>query len=52
MPNIEALGLVVSDDKMFLCFPCISLCKTCDHQRMIENKLGRGPLVDASQGST
>ena len=28
MQNIKALGRVVSDKKIFLCFPYISLCKT------------------------
>ena len=30
IPNIKALGLVVSDKKIFSCFPIISLCNTCD----------------------
>ena len=30
--NIKALGLVVSDKKIFSCFPNISICKTCDPQ--------------------
>ena len=30
IPNINALGLVVLDKKRFLCFPYISLYKTCD----------------------
>ena len=28
--NIKALGLVVSEEKIFSCFPYISHCKTCD----------------------
>ena len=28
--NIKALGIVVSDKKMFSYFPYTSLCKTCD----------------------
>ena len=30
IPNIKALGPVVSDKKIFSCFPYISLYKTCD----------------------
>ena len=30
LPNIKALGLVVSDKKIFSCFLYISLYKTCD----------------------
>ena len=30
MPNIKALGLLVSDKKIFSLFPYISLCKTFD----------------------
>ena len=30
IPNIKALELVVSDKKIFSCFPYISLCKTYD----------------------
>ena len=30
MPNIKALGPVVSDKKIVSCFPYISLYKTCD----------------------
>ena len=30
IPNIKALCLVVSDKKIFSCFPYISLCKSCD----------------------
>ena len=30
MPNIKALGPVVSDKKIFSCFPYISLNKACD----------------------
>ena len=30
MPNIKALAFVVSDKKIFSCFPYISLYKTCD----------------------
>ena len=29
MPNIKALGIAVSDKKIFM-FPYISLCKTCE----------------------
>ena len=29
-PNTKALGLVVSDKKIFSCFHYRSLCKTCD----------------------
>ena len=31
MPRIKDLGLVISD-KMFSCFPDMTLCKTCDPQ--------------------
>ena len=37
MPNIKALGPVVSDKKIFSHFPFISLCKTID--------LGAGPYL-------
>ena len=30
MPYIKALGLMVSNKKIFSCFPYTSLCKTCD----------------------
>ena len=30
IPNIKALGLVVSDKKIFSCFPSLNLWKTCD----------------------
>ena len=30
IPNIKTLGIVVSDKKLFQCFPYTSLCKTCD----------------------
>ena len=30
MPNIKALGLKVSDKKIFHVFPYISLCKICE----------------------
>ena len=55
---MKALGLVVSDKKIFFMFSLIylSLCKTCDPQGMAifwpkgHNliKLGRGPLGDAT----
>ena len=56
IPNIKALGLVVSDKKIFSCFPYIRLCKTCDPpgwghfwlQEYYLNKLVRGPLGDAT----
>ena len=56
MPNIKALGLVVSDKKIFSCLPYISLYKTyvspggpiLGPRGIILNKLGRGPLGDAS----
>ena len=50
---MKALGLVVSDKKIFSCFPYISLCKTCDllgafwPQGDNLNKLGKGLLGDA-----
>ena len=52
----SALGLVVSDTKIYSCFPHLSLCKTCDPpgagpfwpQEHNLYKLGRGPLDDAS----
>ena len=37
MLNIEALGPVVLDKKIFSCFPYISLYKTCDP--------GAGPIL-------
>ena len=43
MPNIKALVLVVSDEKIFSCFLYISLSKTCDLPGHNLNKLGRGP---------
>ena len=54
--NIKALGLVVSDKKMFSCFPYISLCKTCNSQGWAHfwsqghnlNNFGRGQLGDAT----
>ena len=53
-PNMQALCLVVSD-KIFPCFPYISLCKTCDPcggailpKEHNLNKLGRGLIDDAS----
>ena len=54
-PYIKALGLVVSDKKIFSCFPYISLCKTYDprgmpflpHRHNL-NKLARCPLSDAT----
>ena len=52
IPNIKALGLMVSDKKISPCFPYIGLCKTCDPQTGPQgdnlNKLGRGPLGDAT----
>ena len=30
MPDIKALGLVVTDKKIFYISPYIGLCKTCD----------------------
>ena len=30
LPNIKALGPVVSDKKIFSHFPYMNLCKTCD----------------------
>ena len=45
---MKALDFVVSDKNIFLCFPCISQCKTCDpragpnlvdvHQMMLEHQ--------------
>ena len=32
LDNITALGLMVSDKKIFHVFPYTSLCKTCDPQ--------------------
>ena len=32
IPNIKALGLVISDKKIFSHFPYICLCKTCDYR--------------------
>ena len=54
--QISRLVLVVTDKKIFSCFPYISLCKTCDPQDEpifrphghYLNKLGRGPLDAAS----
>ena len=50
-----ALGLVVSDKKIFSHFPYISQCRTCDPRAepflakgYNLNKLGRGPLGDAT----
>ena len=55
IPNIKALGIVVSDKKIFSCFPYGGLCKTCDPWgRAILpnghnlNKLGYGPLDGAT----
>ena len=48
IPNINPQGLVVSEKKIFLCFPYISLCKICDCQGHNLNKLGKGPLGDAA----
>ena len=53
---IKALGLVVSEKKMFSCFPYIAAyVKHVTsgwgyfwHQRHNLNKLGRGPLDDAT----
>ena len=53
---IKALSLMVSDKKIFPCFPYISLCKICDTlerghywpQGYNLNKLGRGLLGDAT----
>ena len=54
IPNMKALDLVVSDKKVFSCFPYISLFKTFDpgagpfwSEGHNLNKLGRGPLGDA-----
>ena len=55
IPNIKALGPVVTDKKIFSIFSYISLCKICDPlgwgnfwpQGHNLNKLGRGPLDDA-----
>ena len=30
IPNIEAIGLMVSDKKIFHVFQNVSLCKTCE----------------------
>ena len=50
-----AQGLVVSDKKIFSCFPYIDLFKTCNPeagpflaQAVKLNKLGRGPPGDAT----
>ena len=58
MLNIKALSPVISDKKIFLHLPYISLCKTCDprggfifgprSQDYNLKKLGRGPLGDAT----
>ena len=57
IPIINSQGLLVSDKKIFSCFPYISLCKTFDPgtgpfrapgQGYNLNKLGRGPLGDAT----
>ena len=55
IPNIKALGLMVSDKKIFSCFSYIRLCKTCDPGAGPFlapgdnlNRLGRGPLGDAT----
>ena len=56
IPNIEALGIMVSDKKIFSCFLYISLCKICDPLRLGHfwpqghnlNKLARGRLGDAT----
>ena len=50
---IKALGLVVSNKIFFILFPNSSQCKTGDPlgilaKRHILNKLGRGPLDDAT----
>ena len=57
IPNMKALGLVVSDKKVSSSFPLKSLCKTCDpewghlwsHKHNL-NKLGKGPLDDGTLG--
>ena len=52
--NIKALALMVSDKKVFSCFPSISLCKTFDpkghywSQGYDLSKLGRGQLGEAT----
>ena len=55
MPNIKALGLKVSDKKIFSCFPYICVCQTCDPWGGVIlapgdnlNKIGRGALGDAT----
>ena len=55
MLQLKYQGLVVSEKKIFSCFPCISQCKTCDTQGgpifgngHNLNKLGRGPQDDAT----
>ena len=56
MPNMKALGLIVSEKKIFKVFSYINLCKTCDPPGRGHfwpwghdlNKLGRGPLGDAT----
>ena len=53
--NIKTFGLVVSDKKIYSCFPYISLCKTCDPefihiwpQGINYKTIGNGPLGDAT----
>ena len=54
MLNMNSLGLLVSDKKIFSCFPYISICKRFDPRGHFWpkvynlNKLGRGPLGDAT----
>ena len=55
IPNIKALALVISDKKVFSCFPSMGLCETCDPQAghlcpmvKIFNIFGRGQLGDVT----